>query len=296
MANNTNKHGLIRDIPLEVKRIVRKRCGYGCILCGAMFCQYHHFDPEYKDAQWHDPNGITLLCAKHHDEITRGRISPDKIIKANQDPYCLKQRHAKYLFENLEHPLEVGIGGLVFITADGVLLKADGEPFLTVKKDEDGIAVLSGSFNTPDGQTLVIENNELVVNTGHWDIESSGTEIVIRSGPGEIVFHLTFTPPHRIQILRIKNYYNGHVIDTEFGKKLYLLSASGASIHFASGFIVIGGGVEFDKKNGIIISGGSLVLGSASEKDFANTSFDHLISQVQRLHELSAMNIENNKT
>lgn len=29
-----NKYGLTRDIPEDVKRKVRKRCGFGCVICG----------------------------------------------------------------------------------------------------------------------------------------------------------------------------------------------------------------------------------------------------------------------
>ena len=282
-----NKYGLSRIIPRSVKRIVRKRCGYGCILCGELFCQYHHFNPLFNEAKKHDPDGITLLCLKHHDAVTNGRISMTKVSQANSNPFCVTNKQAKYLFEDFEYPLEVGLGGLVFITPDGVLLRADGESLLSLKKDEDGIALLCGYFSSPNGETLVIEDNELVASTGHWDIESSGKEITIRNAPREIIFHLVFNPPHRVQILKIVNHYKGHVIDTEFSKKLYLLSASGASINFASGFIAIGGGVEFDRKKGITLTGGSLVMGSERENDFKGTTIDFLINQVRGIREKS---------
>ena len=31
---STNKHGLSRDIPRAVKTVVRRRCGFGCVICG----------------------------------------------------------------------------------------------------------------------------------------------------------------------------------------------------------------------------------------------------------------------
>jgi hypothetical protein len=283
----TNRHGLSRDVPADIKRLVRKRCGYGCVLCGGLFCQYHHFSPEFNNAVNHDPEGITLLCARHHDEVTRGRISPNRVIKANKNPYSVKNSEAKYLFEDLEYPLEVALGGLVFITPDGVLLKADNEILLSLRQDEDGIVLLSGKFSTPNGELLNIIDNELATTNGHWDIESRAKEIIIRSAPGEVVFHLNFIPPHRLQVVKIKNHYKGHIIDSEFSKKLYVHSASGATIDFASGFIAVGGNVELDKDRGIIISGGSLVMGTEDENSFKGTTMDYLIDQVRRVQEMS---------
>ena len=57
-----NRFGLGRDIPGTTKRIVRQRCGFGCVVCGAAFYQYEHVDPAFADARVHDPEKICLLC------------------------------------------------------------------------------------------------------------------------------------------------------------------------------------------------------------------------------------------
>lgn len=283
----SNKNGLPRTIPLPVKRAVRRRCGYGCILCGALFCQYHHFNPTFNEAREHNPNGITLLCQKHHDEVTRGRISSLKIKTANSKPYSVKNKQTKYMFEDLAFPLEVGLGGLVFISADGILFKADGQNLMSVQYDEDGIATFSGIFCSPTGEKLIIENNELVAGTDHWDIESKGRDIVVKDSSNDIIFHLTFTPSHRLQVVKIKNFYNGNILESEFSKKLFLQSANGATINFASGFIAIGGSVELNKEKGIIISGGSLVMGAKMENAFKGTTMDYLIGEVNKIRQMN---------
>ena len=61
--DDTNKHGLSRYIPEAIKREVRQRCGFGCVICGFGFYDYEHFDPDFADAKFHDPNGMTLLCS-----------------------------------------------------------------------------------------------------------------------------------------------------------------------------------------------------------------------------------------
>lgn len=32
--DNINKQGISRDIPDPIKRDVRQRCGFGCVICG----------------------------------------------------------------------------------------------------------------------------------------------------------------------------------------------------------------------------------------------------------------------
>lgn len=280
------KESLSRNIPVAIKRAVRQRCGYGCVICGALFCQYHHFDPPFNIASEHHAYGITLLCPPHHDEVTRGRISPEKVHQADKNPYSVKNKRAQYVFQDLSFPLEVGLGGLVFISANGTLFKIDGKEVLSVKYDADGVATFGGIFSTLKGEELIIEDNELVASTGHWDIDSKGREIVIRDSSREIIFHLTFIPPHRLQIVKVKNYYRNTILDSEFSKKLFLQSSNGATIDFASGFIAMGGGVELSKE-GIVICGGSLVMGAEMENAFKGTTMDYLIGEVNKIKRMN---------
>jgi hypothetical protein len=191
------------------------------------------------------------------------------------------------MFEDLDYPLEVALGGVVFITPNGDLLKTDKKSYLSVKRD-DGVALLSAYFDTGRGEILTIENNELTSTVGHWDIETRANEIIIKSQPSEMIFHLEYSPPHRIMIKRIKTTFEGNTIDTEFSKKIYLKSVGGAEIHFASGFIVVGGTVTFQSENGIVIDGGAFILGGEYENMFGSTSMDYLMSQVKRLKEFTA--------
>jgi hypothetical protein len=62
-------------IPEDIKRIVRARCGYGCVMCGAQPYDYDHIE-EYEIVKCHEANNLTLLCKHHHGEQfteSRGR-------------------------------------------------------------------------------------------------------------------------------------------------------------------------------------------------------------------------------
>lgn len=66
MQTETNRHGLSRYIPPNIKRTIRKQCGFGCVVCGVAFSMYEHIDPEFCDAKEHDPNKMELLCGSCH--------------------------------------------------------------------------------------------------------------------------------------------------------------------------------------------------------------------------------------
>src|SRR5467141_5394733 len=84
-----NAHGLSRDIPESIKREVRQRCGFGCIICGSAVVQYHHFSPAYVDALEHRAEGITLLCGRCHDKARSASI--EEIKRYDSSPFC--KRH-----------------------------------------------------------------------------------------------------------------------------------------------------------------------------------------------------------
>lgn len=52
-----NQFGLSRDIPEAVKRQVRQRDGFGCIICGSAIIEYEHFEPEFHAAKFHSVDG-----------------------------------------------------------------------------------------------------------------------------------------------------------------------------------------------------------------------------------------------
>lgn len=282
-----NKHGLPRDIPTYIKRQVRQRCGYGCVVCGKLFCQYHHFNPTFNEATAHVADGITLLCPFHHDQITNGRVSEDFISRHNANPYSVKNSNSKYLFEDLSYPLEVALGGLVFISPEGCLLRVDdNEVFSINNPPKENKPLITASFFSSSGNTLKVVENEIIASTGSWDIETQGREIVIRDAPRDVFLHLKFTPPKRIEVIRLKNFVNGNILDLKFGGKLYVETASGAKIDFAKGFIAIGGSVSLSSQKGITIDGGSLVVGVQKGLPF-NMDLDHILSEVYKLAELN---------
>lgn len=107
----TNQYGLARHIPTEVKRAVRQRCRFGCVVCGMGVYDYEHVDPEFKYAKEHDPDRIALLCPSCHAKVTRGQWSKDKIKAALLSPKAAEAGYAKEFFDFTGNHPEVILGG-----------------------------------------------------------------------------------------------------------------------------------------------------------------------------------------
>ncbi|HDZ0790542.1 TPA: hypothetical protein RRT77_004528, partial [Klebsiella pneumoniae] len=56
MAGVVNKFGLKRYIPSEIRKRIRIDAGYGCVICGGLFVDYEHIEPEFSKAVEHDPD------------------------------------------------------------------------------------------------------------------------------------------------------------------------------------------------------------------------------------------------
>ena len=79
-----------RYIPAEVKRSVRQRCGFGCVICGKPLYEYDHME-EWAKVRKHVAEDITLLCDQHHKEVTNKLLGRSTVRKANQNPFNLNK-------------------------------------------------------------------------------------------------------------------------------------------------------------------------------------------------------------
>lgn len=72
-------------IPSDIKRQVRQRCGFGCVICGRPLYQYDHLVP-WSEVEEHEPDNLVLLCDQHHREKTSGLLPIEQVIEANEAP------------------------------------------------------------------------------------------------------------------------------------------------------------------------------------------------------------------
>jgi hypothetical protein len=89
-------------IGAEMEKEVRRRCGFGCVMCGLPLYEYDHI-LGWSNVQRHVAEEITLLCDMHHREKTNGLLPLDHVVAATESrsifaelspgPMTCTQRH-----------------------------------------------------------------------------------------------------------------------------------------------------------------------------------------------------------
>lgn len=174
-----NKYGLGRNIPAEVKREVRKRCNFGCVICGAIIIDYEHFRPDFKDAREHDPDGITLLCPTHHGRVSRGVLSKKSIQEADEKARD-KPSSPRESFSWGQQIPDLRIGGM--ISRSMVPLTFFDVPLLEFKEADEpnGPLLLNMTLNDSKGRpSLSIVENEWMPISRNWDVTMTGNLLKI---------------------------------------------------------------------------------------------------------------------
>jgi hypothetical protein len=204
-----------RDIPDPIKRAIRQRCGFGCVLCGLPLYEYDHL-LGWANVHRHVAEEITLLCDQHHRERTNGLLPDADVASANQNPFNLRSGVSRPYdlhysgaecaaqFGNNTFAVEdQGYGTvLVPIVIDGmapvVFTLADGHLMLSVTL-----------FDQANRVVLQIDQNQLIHTVDHWDVEFAGRTLVIRAGQGDVFIDMTFEPPNKIRFNRGRILFNG---------------------------------------------------------------------------------------
>lgn len=202
-----NRFGLARNIPAETKRAVRQACGFGCVICGNPFIQYHHADLAFANAVEHDPRKITLLCGGCHDRVSRGTYSDEKVREHIAKPYCRTNgpafcdldfgsvapnvRFAGTNFEDCVFPIRVADYGLI-------MLEKPTAPNSPVQ--------ISAFFTNTRGEVSVaISHNNVLLMPENWDATAEGTRLRIWDAARQPSLSLNLVPRQSIEIERIES-------------------------------------------------------------------------------------------
>lgn len=237
-----------RNIPLPIKREVRRRCGFGCVVCGVPLYEYEHL-LGWANVRRHVAKEITLLCDKHHREKTSGLLPLISVTEANSDPFNLRSgASAPYDLHYFGNTCVTDIGSNIFsfehfgqaitspICIDGNRLVAftldDGHLFLNL--------LLFDEFNS---LILHISDNQLLYSASPWDIELIGQTLIVRDAPRKILIEIRFDVPNRIVISRGRFQCNGVEIVVSPDEVVVTninLSVSSSFFANCSGGVVIG--------------------------------------------------------
>lgn len=211
-----NQYGLSRYIPETIKNLVRRRCGFGCAICGVTITEYEHFHPDFAEAQEHNPDRIVLLCPTHHSLVTKGIIPKSQVAESFLNPAAMQQGFSKQ-----SHPwfrgipaLKLGGGSLVSQTPVPLCIK--GTNIISFDAPEDGSEVsrISACLQDASGQNcLLIQENEWKVLSGEWDFIQKGNRYTFKDNRGVIFLQLRMEPPDLIAVETLITSVHGIPID-----------------------------------------------------------------------------------
>lgn len=216
-----NRFGLSREIPDPIRQEIRKRSGFGCVVCGCAIIQYHHFNPPFPEAKSHTSEGITALCPLCHTKVTSGRISSSALLNAVRQPHAYQ---VGYSSDNLECSVfpTVVLGGLT-IKSTPIILEVAGRTLLGFSPPESPNAPfgLNAQFCDINGKTIAeIVDNQWRAFVHNWDVNTIGPRTIIRGGYRDIALVFRTEPPSTIVIERINMFYKGLRLEGQEGSHL----------------------------------------------------------------------------
>ena len=204
MAEEKNRHDLSRYIPTDIRREVRERSKYGCVICRNAIYEYEHIDPVWADAKTHDPDRICLLCGTCHSKVTKRHLSKDTVLDAYQkgeNDTSVKRPFSD--FDLRSQQLVVKLGNCKF-THSRAIFTIDEVDLLSITVPEGGIGfpLLNGIFCDDQGQMIFeVVDNEWFGPLDCWDMEIVGNRITIRSDSKKTALELLVWPPNKIEIV-----------------------------------------------------------------------------------------------
>jgi hypothetical protein len=203
------------SIPPAIKREVRQRCGFGCVICGMPLYEYEHM-LEWAEVKRHVANEITLLCRQHHGEKTDGLLPKEIVMEANNNPFNLRSGVSKnhflhYSGKNVRLVLANSIFQFNDLpeNASFAPLVVDGLAVVGFRVECGKLLLQFIAFNEFNVPVLQIVDSELVYRTEQWDIEWVGQKLTVREAHKKILLQLIFEPPHTIRIAKGRILLNG---------------------------------------------------------------------------------------
>lgn len=243
-----NKYNLPRTIPSEVKREVRRRCGFGCVVCGSAIYDYEHFNPEFNEAKKHNPDGIALLCPTDHARKRKKLLSREKYLNAISNPKALEQRkaYAEWEVSNFAPTIVIGqkifTGGTSILSIDGELLLGFDEP----EKDGAPPRLNFRFFDKNQNEVFSIIENEISVFSDAFDIETTTNIWTVRSKLYKVDLIIELNPPNSIVIKQLHFHYKKWELLAKDEK--FELKYDGDANLMLSGPVIVHGPCRFNLK------------------------------------------------
>lgn len=294
LAMKRNRFGLSRDIPADVARDVRRRDGFGCVICGSIIVDYEHFAPEFKDAAVHEAKGICLMCPTHHS--SKGRLlARSTIERAMANPKAGQRGFAAGEFDPGADRPTIKLGTVTFEDTD-VILAIQGQEIIGISPPEEPGAPfrINARIRNAEGKLLLeIVQNEIRTPTQNWDSVFEGNIITLRSARYKVALVLRSEPGVGLIFERLDLNLGEYKIRVREGKPVYVeIPATGVEVPVQTGWAQLhleprGGALEVSGTTlkgfflGLALAAGGIGFGRVRPGDWNNSFKSGEIRQVQ---------------
>lgn len=237
-----NKFGLERYIPAAVKYEVRRRCRFGCVICGSIIVDYEHFAPDFADARLHDPEGITLLCPHHHAKATRKFLSKEQIaladLQVRKSPILVRET-----FNWGQNIPDLRVGNITGLSLKPITLY--GMPLLEFKQPDapdEPLQLTAFLFNSRGEPSLIIKDNEWHPSSeSNWDVIVSGGVISVFEEKNEETLRVRLQEPGLLHIETLKMRVGSTLLNASL-ERFEITSLDGTQPSYViEGGVIVGG-------------------------------------------------------
>ena len=202
------------QISKPMEREIRRRCGFGCVMCGNPLYEYHHMK-DWSMTHEHVTDDITLLCNMHHTEATNNLVTKEMVEQANRMPHNLKKGvSTPYYLHFSGNDGTIIVGSLSFKTNlianhffSAVLV--DMISLIGFQMENGFLLIQLALIDEHNVPVLTIRNNELVYKMDNWDVQFVKNSLIVRRGLGDIMLDIVFRVPDTINIRRGELHANG---------------------------------------------------------------------------------------
>jgi len=240
------------SIPSKIKREVRKRCGFGCVICGLPIYEYDHL-PGFANVKRHKESELTLLCPNHHAMKTKRLLSNIQVEEANSAPINHRRGNSSpfTLMFSGDSP-KIMISGLTFQCTETYKPRFL-IPIMLNKRALFGFTIVDGGLllnmdvrDAKGKKVLRIKDSELEVSSSAWDATIVGNKIIIKEGLRDSIVELELCPPGKFIINKYRIESGGVTVSIDKstisfrGEKIVSMNLMGDGIYDANVCILSG--------------------------------------------------------
>ncbi|MDB6353555.1 HNH endonuclease signature motif containing protein [Trichococcus sp. K1Tr] len=187
-----------------IKAEVRKKCYYGCVICGNPIVEYEHIK-EWHVEKKHELENLTLLCPMHHSEVTKGLIDKDFVSLKSKNPYNKgKLLSPNYHINYYGDEFEVLLGSNTskekhFTDAERVIVRFMNRNIITARFEEGNLLISLNYFDENNKLVFAIHENEMIFNLNSFDIINVKNRFILKEN-NRTVINIHIAPPRKLVV------------------------------------------------------------------------------------------------